>query len=322
MNINHIQRIAVIGLGRMGHGIAQTFATGGYEVCGFDTQPDARATAQERIRTNLNAFVANGLVNEADVDPIVARIQICESEEDAAAQFIVEAIAEERTAKEEFFTRIEDAADDSAIIASNSSTYTISEVGSDMRRPERALVTYLFNPPHIVPTVEVVPGPQTTDEVVEATIALHRKIGKQAVRINAEIPGFLVNRVQIAMIREVWDLYEKGVASAEDIDAAIQGSLGFRLAVCGPLAVCDFGGVDIWSSVYQLLAPELRRDTELPDALQKLLDDGRFGTRSGRGLHDYESADIDNIVASRDAGMIRLAKLVREMQPVNSNENG
>lgn len=324
MEFENIQRIAVIGLGRMGHGIAQAFATGGYEVRGFDTHAGSSNTAKERIHSNLNAFVSNGLVDAANVDPIMDRITVCGSETEAAegAQFVVEAIAEERTAKEEFFNRMEDAVADSTIIASNSSTFTISEVGTSMRRPERAVVTHWFNPPHIVPTVEVVPGPQTTDAVVEATVALHRKIGKQAVRINAELPGFLVNRVQIAMIREVWDLYEKGVASAEDIDAAIQGSLGFRLAVCGPLSVCDFGGVDIWSSVYRRLAPELRRDTELPNAVQKLLDQQEFGTRTGKGLRDYTSEDMDQIVAGRDEGMIRLAKLVREMQSTDTETNG
>ena len=144
----------------------------------------------------------------------------------------------------------------------------------------------------------------------QTTIALHRKIGKLAVRVNAEIPGFLVNRVQIAMIREVWDLYERGIASREDIDAALRGSLGFRLAACGPLAICDFGGVDIWATVYKGLAPELRRDTELPAAIQNLVDAGRCGTRTAGGIHDYDPQTIDEVTSHRDETMLKLAKLL------------
>jgi 3-hydroxybutyryl-CoA dehydrogenase len=293
---------------------------GGYRVRGFDESGDACESVHGRIRGNLEAFVANDLLDEAEVEPILGRIEIADSESQAAedAQFVVEAIAEDRAAKQEFFARIEDAVADATIIASNSSTFTISESGKNMQRPQRAIVTHWFNPPHVVPTVEVVPGPDTSEEVTKTTVALHKKIGKLAVRINQEIPGFLVNRVQIAMIREVWDLYERGVASAEDIDAAIRGSLGFRLAACGPLAICDFGGLDIWSTVYKGLAPDLRHDAEVPEAIQKLVDAGRAGASSGAGIHDYGPETVDDVTSQRDAAMLKLAKLFHD--PTNQPE--
>ncbi|HIE97099.1 MAG TPA: 3-hydroxyacyl-CoA dehydrogenase family protein [Planctomycetes bacterium] len=311
MELEQIQQIAVVGLGRMGHGIAQAFATAGYQVSGFDANVDARDSLHQRVRSNLNEFVANDMLEQSNIAPILDRLSVTDTEVAAVAeaQFVVEAIAEERNTKQEFFSRIEDAVADTTIIASNSSTFTISESAVRMRRPHRAIVTHWFNPPHIVPTVEVVPGPETTDEITETTIALHRKIGKLAVRINGEIPGFLVNRVQMAMIREVWDLYERGVASPEDIDAAIRGSIGFRLATRGPLAICDFGGIDIWSTVYNRLAPELRSDAKLPESIQKLLDAGHLGTRTGRGIHDYNAAALDEVDSQRDDVMLKLAKL-------------
>lgn len=314
--LDHIHQIAVIGLGRMGHGIAQTFAMAGYQVRGFDESADARTTVHQRIRSNLEDFSRNDMLESDGIDEILDRIVVADTEAEAVAnaEFVVEAIAEQLVAKQEFFTRIEEAVADTTIIASNSSTYTISESGINMRNPSRAVVTHWFNPPHIVPTVEVVPGPATTEQVTETTVALHRKIGKLAVRLNAEIPGFLVNRVQIAMIREVWDLYERGIASREDIDAAIRGSLGFRLAACGPLAICDFGGVDIWATVYKGLAPDLRHDAELPDAIQELVDAGRCGTRTGSGIHDYDSQTIDEVTSQRDATMLKLAKLLNGPQ--------
>ena len=316
MRLEQIRQIAVIGLGRMGHGIAQSFAAAGFQVRGFDANPEACESAHRRIRGNLNEMVASEVLSREDVEPTLGRFVVTDSEADAAtdAQFVVEAIVEQRTAKQEFFARIEDAVADTTIIASNSSTLTISESATAMRHPQRAIITHWFNPPHIVPTVEVVPGPETTEDTAETTIALHRKIGKLAVRINGEIPGFLVNRVQIAMIREVWDLYERGIASREDIDAAIRGSLGFRLAVCGPLAICDFGGVDVWSTVYRALAPDLRNDAVVPDAIQDLVDAGRCGTRTGRGIHDYDPQTIDEVHAHRDTAMLQLAKLVSQQQ--------
>ena len=281
MKIEQIKQIAVIGLGRMGHGIAQAFAMAGYRVCGFDESSDARQNVHSRIRCNLDAFVANGLLNEAEVDPILGHIEIFDRESEAAsdAQFIVEAIAEELTAKQEFFTRIEEAVKEETIIASNSSTFMISE------------------------------SSKNSEEVTKITIALHKKIGKLPVRINREIPGFIANRVQFAMIREVWDLYERGIASKEDIDTAICGSLGFRLAVCGPLTICDFGGIDIWSTIYKELAPDLRHDAEVPEVIQKLADTGRIGASVGAGIHDYDPGIVGEITSQRDEAMLKLAKL-------------
>ena len=310
MQLNDIHQVAVVGLGRMGHGIALSFALGGFEVHGYDEHPAARETLSKRIRHGLEAFVSAGLLEAAAVEGVLARIHVAESEQQAVqgAQFVVEAIAENLTAKQEYFARVERFVPDTTIIASNSSTYTISAAATGMLRPERAVVTHWFNPPHLVPTVEVVPGPATTTEVTETTVALHRKIGKLAVTVNREVPGFLVNRVQIAMIREVWDLYDQGIASAEDIDAAIRGSLGFRLALCGPLAICDFGGVDIWSTVYQSLTPELRSNSELPAAVRQLVEAGRTGTNSGAGFFDYD-ANAGEAIAARDAAMLQLARL-------------
>lgn len=312
MQLEQIRQVSVIGVGRMGHGIAQCFAMGGYDVRCYDESDEARHSLRQRIRGNLEDFSQTGMVSTDDIDGIIDRIHVADTEAAAAAgsEFVVEAVAEQLDTKVDLFTRLEQVVEDSTIIASNSSTFTISQSGAKMRLPQRAIVTHWFNPPHIVPTVEVVPGPTTTDAVTETTLALHRKIGKLAVRVNAEIPGFLVNRVQIAMIREVWDLYERGVASAEDIDAAIRGSLGFRLAACGPLSICDFGGVDIWATVFNGLAPDLRSNAKLPDSIQRLLDDGRFGTRTGGGIHDYDSEKTDELTSQRDETMLKLAKLL------------
>jgi 3-hydroxybutyryl-CoA dehydrogenase len=311
MNLDQIKKIAIIGLGRMGHGIAQTFAAAGYAVRGFDDDSTARSTVHDRIRRNLEVCAAHGLLKD-EIDAVLDRVVVTDNEVAAVegTDFAVEAIAEDLDVKQAWFARMEECVEETAILASNSSTFTISQSGAKMRLPHRAVVTHWFNPPHIVPTVEVVPGPLTAEETVETTVDLHRRIGKLAVRLNKEIPGFLVNRVQMALIREVWDLYERGIASPEDIDAAIRGSIGFRLATAGPLAICDFGGLDLWRTVYENLAPNIRSDAKTPAIIEELVQAGHRGAHTGRGVHTYDPGNVERVISTRDEQMLKLAKLL------------
>ncbi len=306
------QRAAVIGLGTMGHGIAQTFAAAGYAVTGFDDVPAARANAKDRIRANLLAFVDADLLSADRVEPILSRITICETEAEAAAKadFITEAVKEDLAVKQELFARLEAVVSPTAILASNSSTFPISQSGSRLKHPERAVVTHWFNPPHIVPLVEVVPGPKTSAATTQTAIDTMRKIGKQPLHLRKELPGFLINRIQVAIMREVWDLLDQGVAGPEEIDAAVSGSIGFRLAALGPLEVHDFGGLDIQTTVFRNLVPEIRSDTEIPNVVRDLVAAGHFGPKTGRGFHDYSPERLAERQARRDGLFLSLKKLL------------
>jgi 3-hydroxybutyryl-CoA dehydrogenase len=312
MPIAAFDTVAVLGLGTMGHGIAQTFAAAGYTVRCWDELPGARASLHERVRGNLQAFVRAGLVAPAAVEPILSRLLVAANDSAALADagFVTEAVKEDLAVKQELFARFDTLAPPGTILASNSSSFPISQSAARMQRPERAVVTHWFNPPHLVPTVEVVPGPQTSEATTQTTLALLADIGKQPVRLRLELPGFLVNRVQVAVQREVWDLLERGVASAEEIDAAIRGSMGFRLAAVGPLEVHDFGGLDIQTTTYRNLAPDLRSDSAVPDLVQRLVDEGHLGTKTGRGLYDYPPGRVEERRARRDALFLALAKLL------------
>jgi 3-hydroxybutyryl-CoA dehydrogenase len=179
-----------------------------------------------------------------------------------------------------------------------------------MQHPERALVTHWFNPPHLVPLVEVVPGPSTHEETTRTTMALMKGIGKQPLWLRKELPGFLVNRIQVAIQREVWDLLDQGVASADEIDDALRGSVGFRMAAVGPLEVHDFGGLDIQTTVYRNLAPQIRGDTEVPALVQALVDQGHLGAKTGKGFHEYPPGRLVERRARRDALFLALVKLL------------
>lgn len=307
-----ITHVAIIGLGTMGHGIAQRFAMAGCRVTAYDDARAARVTLHERIRRNLDTFVGAGLVAGEEREPTLARIEVCESEAAAVAgaECVTEAIVEDLPAKQAFFARIEPLVSETAILASNSSTLPISASGAHLAHPERALVTHWFNPPHIVPAVEVVGSPLTSEEVIVTMIGLLRKAGKRPVRLNLELPGFLVNRIQIALLREVWDLYARGVASAEDIDAAVQGSMGFRLAAMGPLRVGDFAGLDILGAVFDNLAPDIASGTSAPPAIRALVDAGHLGFKAGEGVYTYSPESASSIVAERDRTFLRLLKVL------------
>jgi 3-hydroxybutyryl-CoA dehydrogenase len=304
-------RVAVLGLGTMGHGIVQAFASQGIAVQGYDEASAMRKSLLARVRNNLLQFVRFGLFAEEQLEPTLARISVHDKLSEACrdATFVVEAVREDLPAKQALFAEIEGYVANDTILASNSSSFPISQSGVRMKRPERALVTHWFNPPHIVPTVEIVPSPKTSEAVTQSTLALHKRIGKLAIVIRQELPGFLVNRVQVAVMREVWDLVERGVVSVEDLDTAVRGSMGFRLAAYGPLMIHDFGGLDIQAAVYRNLCPEIRSDTELPKILQDHVAAGHFGFKSGEGFYEYSAGEANERLKERDERYLALLKL-------------
>lgn len=314
MNAKSIETVAVLGLGTMGHSIAQTFAAAGCTVRCYDEQSAAGETLADRIEANLQRMAEAGVVEADSIKQTLERIEVCSSEASAVAgaEFVTEAVAEDLAVKQELFARIEAHADGEAILASNSSSFPITKIATAMRTPERAILTHWFNPPHIVPVVEVVPGQKTQDAATQTTVELLRRIGKLPIRLNMEIPGFLVNRVQMAMYREIWDLLERGIADPDQIDLAIQGSMGFRLALIGPLEVNDFAGLDVSSRVYEILIPEVRSDTQLPSHIKKLVDAGHLGVKTGKGIYDYTPEDIKRRQARRDRRYLALIKLLQD----------
>src|SRR5262245_9887543 len=311
-SINGIRRVAVLGLGTMGHGIAQNFALAGYDVACFDESASVRASLIERVRENLAAFVAAELVEPEQVEPTLARLRLTDTQDEAVAdvQFLTEAIPEDLAVKQALLARLERITSPETILASNSSSFPISQSGRLLEHPEWALVTHWFNPPHLTPVVEVVPGPHTSQAVVQATMQLLARIGKLPIHVRRELPGFLVNRVQVAIQREVWDLVEQGVATREEIDAAIRGTVGFRFAVMGPLEIHDFAGLDIQLATYRNLVGEIRSDTTAPAVPDGLGSEGHLGITSGRGFYDYPPERLDARRTRRDSLLLKLWKLL------------
>ncbi len=308
------QVVAVIGLGTMGHGIAQRFAMAGHHVCCYDESDELCESLLDRVRSNLLPMVEMGLVLEDSVKPTLEGIHLCDSlgESMANATWATEAISEDLDAKRSVFQEMEQASDSDAILASNSSSFPVSQSAAHLKHPERAILAHWFNPPQIIPVVEVVPGSRTSPVTVERTMTLLKSIGQQPVHIKSELPGFLVNRVQIAMYREIWDLVDRGVVTAEEMDTAIRGSMGMRLAALGPLAINDFAGLDITSTVYRNLVPDLRSDQQLPEFISSLVKQGCYGAKTRQGIFSYTSETLNARQGERDQRYLELLRLMQQ----------
>ena len=273
--------IAVIGAGLMGAGIALVFAAAGHRVALYDAMAEARATALPRIRDNLKAI---------GLDPAAAAAVTLHSQLAMAvadADFVIEAAPEDLALKQALFADIEDAAKPTAILASNTSVIPITSIMERLRNKTRALGTHWWNPPYLVPLVEVIRTVDTSDATLEATLRLLASVGKTAVEVKKDVPGFIGNRLQHALWREAVALVADGVCDAKTVDDVVKASFGTRLAVLGPLENADLVGIDLTRSIHNYVLPALDRSTAASPYLDRLVEEGRLGFKSGEGFRKW-----------------------------------
>jgi len=275
------ERIAILGGGLMGHGIAQVFACAGHVVHITDPVAEARAGILARIEANLSdlGHDSRALARIEVVDTLQACV--------AGADFVIEAAPENLELKQEIFADVERAAPPAAILASNTSVIPITLIMSQVTNKSRALGTHWWNPPYLVPLVEVIRTDQTSDEAMAATIDLLRRIGKAPVEVKKDVPGFVGNRLQHALWREAIALIADGVCDAKTVDDVVKSSFGARLAVLGPIENADLVGIDLTRAIHGYVLPALDRATEPSPCLDRLIAEGRLGFKSNRGFHDW-----------------------------------
>ena len=310
LTAEQIKKVSVIGAGTMGHGIAQAYAQEGYPVTITDVAKPALAGVKDRIKSNLETLAREGLIPQKEIASIVARISVVDSLGNAVrdADLVTEAIFEDLPTKTKLFQEMEKFCTPECILASNTSSFPMTQISSRMKNPERAIVTHWMNPPYLVPLVEVVPGEKTSEQTYKTAYEILRKIKKVPVKVQKEVLGFLINRIQTAMNREVYHLVEIGAASAEDIDRAVVTSLGFRLAFLGPLLVRDLAGLDVTCKVDGTILPELDSSIKANKLLRDMVDRGEYGAKTGKGFFSYTRQSIAKLIKERDRRFIHLLK--------------
>jgi 3-hydroxyacyl-CoA dehydrogenase len=310
MQLDNVKKISVIGSGIMGHGIAQTFALAGYTVSLYDLSQEILERAMKGIKANLELFVETGLTKAEEAKAALTRIR---TETDLAqavgeSDFVIEAIPEVLERKKELFKTLDELTPSHTILATNTSALSGSAMAEVTKRPQQVVVTHWFNPPHLVPVVEVVKGTWTSEETLTLAAELMRKIGKKPVVIRKEIPGFVANRIQGAIMREALKILKQGVASMADIDQAIKGGPGFRLASLGIFEIADMGGLDTWASASAASSDSTLKSNDAVRVLQEKVRKGELGLKTGKGFYDYTGVDIDKLIEKRDRTFIRRLK--------------
>jgi 3-hydroxyacyl-CoA dehydrogenase len=286
---SEIKQVAVIGAGNMGEGIVQSFAQAGKNVRVLARTRETLERCGQQIDTNLKLFAEFQLLEESPevIKSRIVSVPMAElSEAIKGCQFIVETIPEVLADKKLLFGQL-DGCDADIILASNTSSITITRLAEDMKTAYRVVGIHYFNPAHIMPLVEIHRGKNTSDEVVQTTKDLMSQVGKKAILVRKEIPGFIVNRIQGAIFREISYLLDEGVATPEDIDMAARAMYGFRLSCIGPMEADDMIGLDTSARVSANLFKTLSNRTEPSTALLDKVTRGELGVKTGSGWYDY-----------------------------------
>jgi 3-hydroxybutyryl-CoA dehydrogenase len=295
MTIEHVRHIAVVGAGVMGHGIAQEFALAGYEVCLHARTETSLQASLTNIHANLTRLIDFGVITQeqAATVPTKLSLQVDLANAVAQADIVIESVYEEAALKREIFQALDTRGPPHTILASNTSTLPLSQFADGTRRPDKVIVAHYANPPYLIPVVELVRGPETSDETVQTLVTLLERIGKRPIVVQKEAPGFILNRLQGALLREALWLVEQGIASPQDIDSAIRNSIGRRWTVAGVFEIFELAGWDLLAAITAGLFPHLATTVETPKILQERVARGELGVKTGQGFYTWtpESAE-------------------------------
>ncbi len=298
-------KVAVIGAGLMGHGLALVFAEGGHSVRVTDTLVESLRTVKSRITATQKSL--DRKVSAADQIETVPTLE----EAVAEADFIIEAVPEKLELKQQLFAQIESAATSTAILATNTSVIPITRIMALVKTKHRAIGTHWWNPPYLVPLVEVIQTPETAPAIIEATMMLMRQLGKVPVHVKKDVPGFVGNRLQHALWREAISLVENDVCDAETVDLVVKNSFGARLAVLGPLENADLVGTDLTLDIHHQVLANLEDRKSPSPYLQQLVREGKFGFKSHQG---FKSWTDDQIAELRSKLLKHLSTIFKKLE--------
>lgn len=306
MILEEVKRICNLGTGTVGPGITLTFALAGYQVHMYGRSDDSIKRGFEAIKDILKKFEEHAIVQKADTRKILGRIKGVTTLEEAAegADFVIESIVENLSTKQEVFAEMEKFCSKKTVFASSTSGLIPSAIAENLEHKDRFIVAHFWNPPHLIPLVEVVPGIHTSQKTTAITSELLEKIGKKPVVLKREALGFIGNRLQFAMIREALSLIDSGIATKEAIDATIKYALGRRLSTTGPFESADLSGLDIIYNISSYLFEDLCNSTEVSPVLRETIDAGKLGAKTCSGFYEWTPDSLSKIKKVREENLI------------------
>lgn len=304
-----IKYMVIAGAGLMGASMAQIFAKYGYMVTLYDIAEAGIEKGKELIRINQAASIEEGDLTAEESEKILSHIS-CSMDMECfrKADYVIEAIVENMDVKKKFWSGMSEIVPEDSVLTSNTSGLSITAIAEVVKRPERFAGMHWVNPPHLIPLVEVIAGDKTAEETLIIVKEVAESIHKKPVLVKKDAPGFILNRLQFSVLREALNIVEKGIASAEDVDNVMKYGLGMRYAGIGPFETVDLGGLDTFYKVGSYLFRDLSDRKDVPDLLERLYQNGDYGTKTGKGFYDYSGDKAEKAIDKRDKVFIKLAK--------------
>jgi len=305
-----MEKLAIIGSGTMGHSIALNAAWSGLMVRMYGLNEADLNKGLEGIRNKLLVLSQNGLISAQDIEEIQARVSITQSIEEAVndVSFVIECIPEDLGLKQQLFNHLDEMCAPDVILATNTSGLSLSLIASGTNNPGRTIVAHFWNPAHLVPLVEVLRTDKTSDDTFDRTISLLKLMNKKPIEVKKEVPGLVGNRLQFALFREAQYLLEEGIASKEDIDAAVTYSIGRRLPITGPILSADMGGLDVFASISDYLFEDLSKSDRSFSTLVKLVEQKKLGNKTAEGYYKWDEDFSARVNQAREKELIRYLK--------------
>jgi len=310
MKTSDVKKIGIVGAGTMGAGIAQAFAEAGYDVIWYNRSQSGMERGMNLIRLNQETLMKYGTLTEDKAADAIRRLKPTFDLGDLAdADFISESIAENMDTKRGMFLKIDGICHRDAILTTNTSGLSITVMASSVTNPERFVGMHWWNPPHIIPLVEVIKGDRSSEDACMVAMDLCKNLGKKPVFVRKDVPGFIGNRMQMALQREVMYMLDSGIATPEDIDTVMKYGPGARWALYGPCEIADLAGLDIVSFVSGYLFKFLSNGQDLPDVLADKVSKGELGTKTGKGFYHYTKDQVEKLIESRDKRLLKIFDL-------------
>jgi len=309
-----IRKIAVLGAGTMGPGIAQIMVLAGADVCLYDIAAPALERAKATLYTGLETFAGQKLIAQDEINSLYAKVSYTDNLAVALehAELVVEAVIERKDVKEQLYHQLDELLPQDVIIASNTSFLNIFDYMPQRRLP-KTIIAHWYSPPQMVPLVEVCPNENTEPDVVETVVTLLKKGGKNPVVMKKFIQGYIVNRLQMCLNQEVYFLLDNGYCTAEDIDIAVKSSFVPRAMVLGILQKTDFGGLNMTANNYRNKSYTMPSPIDMPKVLAEHLAKGETGVTAGKGFYDYTGKNLDELYAKRDEQLFAAYRLQKEL---------